>query len=323
MRSISNPLSACGAPGRPAFLLSAFLASAWICAVALPAGAGAARAAQRLAPAGRAVVSADSGAQAGARRGGEMVRLGGGLFMMGSGSGAAMGSDATADHSPAHAVRLAPFFIDRYEVTNAQYVAFCRETKRGLPMFWGIDTLRSGPDYPDHPVVGVSWVDAKAYAEWCGRRLPTEAEWEYAARGGLFGREYVNADTLAPGDANFTRAHRGGTTPVGSYPPNGFGLYDMVGNVAEWVSDWYADDAYAASPADDPKGPGEGKFKVIRGGGWHTGPGCSKVYVRYALPWGWLDFNVGFRCAKDAGPPAGTAAPDSVPPPPAPPGRQR
>jgi iron(II)-dependent oxidoreductase len=290
-------------------VLPALLAAAWFCAgAALP---------------GEAAVPPGPGAAAGRsedNRHMQMVLIPGGAFLMGSGT--------EGDHNPAHLVRLDPFFIDRYEVTNAQYEAFCRETKRGLPMFWGLDSLRSGPGYPDHPVVGVSWVDARAYAEWCGKRLPTEAEWECAARGGLLGREYPNADTLGRVDANYTKAHRGGTVPVGSYPPNRFGLCDMVGNVIEWVSDWYAADTYATSSAAklgpdgrlmvlheaaNPKGPAEGKFRVIRGGGWHSGPGCCKVYVRNALPWGWLDFNVGFRCARDVGR-TGSAPPDSLAP---------
>ncbi len=210
-----------------------------------------------------------------------------------------MGFAGEGDHSPQHAVRVDTFWIDTHEVTNAEYYTFCVETERKLPEFWGTDTFRSGPGYPDHPVTGVSWYDAHDYAEWCGKRLPTEAEWEYAARGGLVGNSYPNADTLKPEDANYTKSEQGGTLPVGSYPANGYGLYDMAGNVVEWVGDWYQEDYYGASPVQNPEGPEKGKFRVIRGGGWHSGPGCVRVYFRNGLPANWLDFNVGFRCARD------------------------
>ena len=88
--------------------------------------------------------------------------------------------------------------------------------------------------------------------------------------------------------------------PVGSYPANGYGLHDMAGNVTEWIADYFEEDYYTRSPARNPMGPEKGRFRGIRGGGWHTGPGCCRVYHRQALPSGWRDFNVGFRCAKDA-----------------------
>ena len=219
----------------------------------------------------------------------ELVLIAGGEFLMGSSRG---------EDSPVHKVCVDSFYIDRCEVTNAQYLAFCEATGHRLPMFWGMDGFRCGPDCPDHPVVGVSWVDAKAYAEWCGKRLPTEAEWEYAARGGLEGMNYPNGDTLTPSDGNYSKSVKRGSVAVGSYPANGFGLHDMQGNVAEWVADWYDPAYYASSPAENPEGPDFGKFKVFRGGGWHSGPSCNTVHFRNALPPGWLDFNVGFRCAK-------------------------
>ena len=119
-----------------------------------------------------------------------------------------MGSDRGED-SPVHKVYIDSFYIDRCEVTNAQYLAFCKATDHRLPMFWGMEGFRCGPDYPDHPVASVSWVDAKAYAEWCGKRLPTEAEWECAARGGLEGMNYPNGNTLAPSDGNYQVGEEG------------------------------------------------------------------------------------------------------------------
>ena len=219
-----------------------------------------------------------------------------------------MGREGSGDNSPPHPVRLSAFFLDRYEVTNAEYAAFCKATGRDLPLFWGTDLFHSGPKYPDHPVVFVSNSDARDYAVWRGKRLPTEAEWECAARGGLVGRDYVDGDALDSSKVNFTRSGRKGSVAVGSFPPNGYGLYDMAGNVQEWVADRYGAEYYRNSPAEDPPGPGQGRFRVIRGGGWFTGPGCMGVGYRNALPSNWVDFNVGFRCARDAGPRAAKAS---------------
>jgi iron(II)-dependent oxidoreductase len=213
-----------------------------------------------------------------------------------------MGDSSEGDHSPVHAVFVDSFYMDKYEVTNAQFYEFCLATDCRLPEFWGMDEFRSGLDYPDHPVVGVSWRDAKAYAEWAGKRLPTEAEWEYAARGGLVEQKYTIGNSLDSTQANFTvDGIATGLKKVGSYPPNGYGLHDMAGNVVEWVADYYDKGFYAQSPTANPTGPQTGKFRVIRGGGWHSGPYCNRVYFRNALPSGWRDFNVGFRCARDVG----------------------
>ena len=223
---------------------------------------------------------------------GELVLLPGGEFLMGCGS--------EGDHGPPHRVRLDAFYLERCEVTNAQYLRFCRATGHRLPEFWGRSGFRCGPDYPDHPVVGVSWRDAADYAAWCGRRLPTEAEWEYAARGGLAGMDFPQGDSLDPSQGNYNKSGKGGPVVVGSYAPNGFGLYDMQGNVVEWVADRYDADYYLASPAANPQGPEHGRFRVIRGGGWHSGAACNKVYYRNALPPNWVDCNVGFRCCVAA-----------------------
>lgn len=217
-----------------------------------------------------------------------LVLIPGGEFVMGTGG--------EGDNSPEHKVRIDPFYIDKYEVTNARYYKFCEETGRDLPEFWGMEKFHCGLEYPDHPVVGVSWYDASAYAEWAGKRLPSEAEWEYAARGSLPGKKFPNGNKLDKDAANFKSD---GTAPVGSYPPNQYGLHDMAGNVVEWVNDFYDKDYYKVSPHDNPKGPEEGKFHVIRGGGWHSGKSCVTVDRRNCLIPGWVDFNVGFRCAKD------------------------
>ncbi len=212
-----------------------------------------------------------------------------------------MGIEGEGRSSPPHAVTLDAFHLERHEVTNAQYQAFCQATERKLPEFWGMARYRSGPDWPRHPVVGVSWGDAKAYAEWAGKRLPTEAEFEYAARGGVAGQPFYWGGEADPARANFAKSEHQAPVAVESYPANGFGLFDMVGNVSEWVSDRYGADYYSDSPAANPQGPEKGSFRVIRSGGWHTGPDCVVQHFRNGLPSNWVDFSVGFRCARDAG----------------------
>ena len=196
-----------------------------------------------------------------------------------------------------HTVRLDAFTMDIHEVTNAQYHAFCQATDRRMHALWGIDELHSSLTFPDHPVLGVDHPDAAAYAAWVGKRLPTEAEWEYAARGGLAGKRFDRGDELEPHQANYSKSDLGGTVAVAGYEPNGYGLYDMIGNLREWVSDYYSEEYFRESPRENPQGPVEGDQHVVRGGGWHSGAACCAVHVRNPLLWS--DFNVGFRCAKD------------------------
>jgi iron(II)-dependent oxidoreductase len=225
----------------------------------------------------------------------EEVLIPGGEFIMGR-------AEAGEGLTP-HPVRLKSFYMDKHEVTNAQWQAFCDSTDRKLPVFWGLERFRCGEEWPNHPVVGVSHGQARAYAAWVGRRLPTEAEWEYAARGGLAELKYDRADTLANDEANTKSAKLGATSEVASFPPNGYGLYDMVGNVREWVWDNYSDtyfaESLAAGTVENPEGPKKSNWRVIKGGGWFSGKGCNQVHVRNALPQSWSDFNVGFRCARD------------------------
>jgi len=197
-----------------------------------------------------------------------------------------------------HLVRVDSFYIDKYEVTNAQYLEFCQSTSHPLPEFWGMDVFCSGPGFPDHPVVGVTWAAAMQYAEWKGMRLPTEAEWEYAARGGLTKKRYPNGNDVDSSNCNYNGTY-GHPILVGSLPANGYGLHDMAGNVVEWVSDYYAKDYFLESPVDNPTGPKYGKRRVIRGGGWRSGKMCATVIFRQSLRPYWVDMNVGFRCAKD------------------------
>lgn len=201
------------------------------------------------------------------------------------------------DWQPEHQVAIDSFYLDLYEVTNRQYAEFCRVTNHAFPEFWGMEIFKCGPDFPDYPVVGVSWFDADAFAKWNGKRLPTEAEWEYACRGGLEDQNFHTANQIDSTRVNFARKYNG-SLPVGKFAPNRFGLYDMPGNVWEWTADNYAADYYSYSPAANPLGPVAGRFKVIRGGSWHSGGMCVQNYFRNGLSPSWVDFAVGFRCAK-------------------------
>jgi len=219
----------------------------------------------------------------------EMVLIPAGEFLM--------GSDEFDDEKPVHKVYLDDFYIDKYEVTNAQYKKFMDATGHKKPRYW------DNPNYnaPDKPVVGVSWEDAAAYARWAGKRLPTEAEWEKAARGGLVGKRFVWGDEWPPpsGAGNFDIGDDGYeyTAPVGKFKPNGYGLYDMAGNVWEWCGDWYDRDYYANSPGRNPKGPSSGEYRVLRGGSWYFNlTNNLRVANRNSLtPVSWSYYE-GFRC---------------------------
>lgn len=221
-----------------------------------------------------------------------MVLISGGEFMMGK------NSTEDVNYKPAHLVKIDSFLMDQYEVTNAQYLKFCEATNHQLPEFWGMEEFKSGPEYPNVPVVGVSSFDAAKYAAWMGKRLPTEAEWEFAARGGLIDKSFPFGDKLDSTQANFGKKYKG-VIEIGKGKPNGYGLYDIAGNVWEWVSDFYSENYYSESPVGNPRGPKSGRFRVIRGGSWHSGGMCNQVHYRNGLSPSWVDFAVGFRCVKD------------------------
>ena len=222
-----------------------------------------------------------------------MVLIPAGEFIMGKNSA------GTTDWQPEHKVTLDAFYMDKYEVTNKQYFEFCKSTGNPLPEFWGSSQFKCSFEFPDNPVVGISFTDAIKYAQWAGKRLPTEAEWEYAARGGLPDSNYPWGNQIDSTLCNYGKKYKG-TMKTGSFKPNGYGLFDMGGNVWEWTMDNYGSDYYANSPDQNPAGPGSGRFKVIRGGSWHSGAMCIQTYYRNGLSPSWIDFAVGFRCAKNA-----------------------
>ena len=235
--------------------------------------------------------------------GAEMVLIPAGKFQMGSDNG-------EADEKPVHTVYVNAFYMDVYEVTNAQFKVFVDAEpewqKSRIPAkYHDGDYLKRWPgnSYPsgrgDHPVVFVSWYAAMAYAEWAGKRLPTEAEWEKAARGGLQGQKYPWGNGLDASQANYSR-NLGGTTAIGSYDANGYGLYDMAGNVWEWCVDAYRKDFYAVSPSRNPAYLTDqtNTSRVLRGGSWHLSAQYLRVAYRdYYTPTNSYSY-LGFRCAR-------------------------
>lgn len=216
--------------------------------------------------------------------------------------------DARAEERPVHPVYLDAFYLDQFEVTTSRYSTFFQETKRDQPEYWSETALKQ---HGKKPVVGVTWEDANAYCVWAGKKLPTEAQWEKAARG-TDQRLYPWGNELpTPNLANFDKCcdfkDYGVLTDVGSFErgKSPYGAYDMAGNVWEWVADWYDANLYqqrgnAKVPVQNPRGPEKGIYRVLRGGSW--GGEARNLRTsdrdRDAPTDGF--FNVGFRCAQDA-----------------------
>lgn len=287
------------------------------------------------------------------------ARIPAGTFTMGDSSGDRNPADGEV---PLHEVTLAAFDIDVTSVTNADFARFVQATDYvteaesfdfsavfhlalaadeddilgvppGTPWWYGVRGANwrhpagrhsSIEGLDDHPVVHVSWNDAQAYCAWAGERLPTEAEWEYAARGGLDGRRFVWGDELRPDGRWMLNIWQGAfpthdtaedgfstTAPVRTFEPNGYGLWQMSGNVWEWCADWFSAGYYRRSPAADPAGPDTGEQRVMRGGSClchHSYCHRYRVAARSSNTPESTSGNLGFRCAGDAPPPTGRDA---------------
>lgn len=255
---------------------------------------------------------------------------------------APLDQECQADEKPSHQVELSRgFWMSRTEVTVAAFERFVAATARrttaesdgwswafdgtNLVQQQTIDWRHPGFDQsPQAPVVHVSWYDARRYCEWAGGRLPSEAEWEYAARGGRKAATYAWGETPTPlaqgerlanmADASLERRHSSLTTvpdyddgyaytsPAGTFAPNALGLYDLVGNVAEWCSDWYDERAYASLSARDPQGSARGQRRAIRGGSWIDDASSVRASYRAREKPSYHDALVGVRCVQDVSP---------------------
>jgi formylglycine-generating enzyme required for sulfatase activity len=216
-----------------------------------------------------------------------------GEFMMGSSTG-------DADEQPVHRIYVDAFLMDKYEVTVEQYAAFLQAKWIAPPMDW---KTMNQPSHQKRPVVNVDWPKADAYCKWVGKRLPTEAEWEKAARG-TDGRFYPWGNELPTRvHANLSKetwSNHWVLSTVGMYEDgkSPYGIYDMAGNVWEWVADWYDQDYYKASPSQNPTGPATGGHKVIRGGSWGSGEKNIRSTDRNIHLPSFRGLGTGFRCAK-------------------------
>jgi len=205
-----------------------------------------------------------------------------------------------SDDTPRHRVYLDTYWIDQTDVTNEMFAKCVQAGQCAFDIQHAATDIHfSNPDYAKHPVVYVTWYQAVAYCQWAGRRLPSEAEWEKAARGKdgrsfPWGKEPVDSRL-----ANYNN-NTGDTTPVGGYPlgASPYGLLDMAGNVRQWVADWYSDLFYRNSPIQNPLGPGLGEKRVLRGGSFKDPANGVRVTVRFAHVPGSAGMNRGFRCAS-------------------------
>ncbi len=241
------------------------------------------------------------------RDGSAMVFIPAGPFLMGVPRGA---RDGGLDEYPNHEVELDAYYIDKYEVTMGVYGQFIRATGHRAPshMTDPSKNVWHGDAPPAFlaavPVVNVDWFDARAYCQWAGKRLPTEAEWEKAARGADDRRFPWGDVEPTHRHLHFNRSWRGAQTlaPVGSYPKgqSPYGVHDMAGNVWEWVADWYGADYYAGSPCCNPHGPPTGTRRVVRSSGWQAETPQVRIFTRIASQPLDRNHSTGFRCAADS-----------------------
>jgi len=223
----------------------------------------------------------------------KLVTIPGGSYLMGCESG-------QDNEKPVHRVWLDEFQLAACQVTNAEFGLFLLATSSLPPPFWNDSTFH----FPEQPVVAVSWHEAVRYCEWLSRqtgdnfRLPTEAEWERAARGGREGELYPWGDAAPEATPNYHARWKHGPEPVGRGEPNGFGLHNMCDNVHEWCSDWFAADYYAISADRNPRGPDSGTRRASRGGSWRHHIKMSRCAARSSIPPDFQYADYGFRVAK-------------------------
>lgn len=238
--------------------------------------------------------------------GAPMVLIPEGPFPMGVPHG---DRDGGRDEYPRHDVFVNNFYIDKFELTNSRYLEFVKATNHRIPQnpknatrnLWQGDTITES--LADRPVINVDWADANAYCQWAGKRLPTEAEWEKAAKGTADRRfPWGNVEPTNK-HLNFNQQWIGEKTlmPVGSYElgKSPFGVYDMAGNVWEWVNDWYDAKYYEKSPAKNPTGPETGTKRVLRGSGWQNETPTVRIFTRVDSDPTIRNESTGFRCAMD------------------------
>ena len=230
------------------------------------------------------------------RDGAPLILIPAGPFFMGSETG-------QEDERPIHRIELDAFYIDKYEVTVSRYTRFLRAQSPDRPFLWKQATEGA---QGQKPVIGVDWFDAKEYCEWVGRRLPTEAEWEKAARGDdqrtyPWGNEPPTSAHATAGQRTWSGYETLGA--VGSHARGGspYGVAGLAGNVWEWIADWYDQTYYATSPEKNPRGPKAGPLRVLRGGAWNNDATMIRATNRAAYNPAARRNDVGFRCAMNIG----------------------